>query len=176
MTAPRLASPTSRKTQIAGHGPDEFDRWLAFATVLLLAAILLAIARGYERWHEATMVVWIHLLLVVAALALTLVQLLSRKGTPRHRMLGRVWVAAMFSTALASLFIVEGEAWRFSPIHILSAVVLVEAPVVAWTGRTGRMAHHRSVVRALVLGALVLAGAFTFPFDRLLGTWLFGAS
>lgn len=167
---------TGGRRRAAHRHTETFDRWLAFATGLLLAAVLLAIARGYGRWSEATTTIWIHLLLVVAALALTLVQMLSRKGTPRHRLLGRVWVAAMFSTALASLFIVEGDAWRFSPIHVLSAVVLVEAPMVAWTARTGRIAHHRSVTRALVVGALVLAGAFTFPFDRLLGTWLFDGS
>ena len=30
------------------------------------------------------------------------------------------------------------------------------------------------LVRGLVIGALVVAGAVTFPLGRLLGTWLFG--
>jgi uncharacterized membrane protein len=33
--------------------------------------------------------------------------------------------------------------------------------------------RHRRGVRAMVTGALLIAGFFTFPFDRLLGHWLF---
>jgi len=29
-------------------------------------------------------------------------------------------------------------------------------------------------VRGLIIGALLIAGFFTFPFHRLLGHWLFG--
>ena len=29
------------------------------------------------------------------------------------------------------------------------------------------------MVRGLVIGALLIAGFFTFPFNRLLGSWLF---
>jgi uncharacterized membrane protein len=43
-------------------------------------------------------------------------------------------------------------------------------------GRGGDRHHarHRRGIRAMVLGALLIAGFFTFPFDRLLGRWLFG--
>jgi uncharacterized membrane protein len=33
--------------------------------------------------------------------------------------------------------------------------------------------RHRRSVRAMVTGALLIAGFFTFPFNRLLGHWLF---
>ena len=32
---------------------------------------------------------------------------------------------------------------------------------------------HRGSVRGMVTGALLVAGFFTFPFDRMLGHWLF---
>jgi uncharacterized membrane protein len=36
------------------------------------------------------------------------------------------------------------------------------------------VARHRRTIRALVIGALLVAGFFTFPFGRMLGVWLFG--
>ena len=59
-------------------------------------------------------------------------------------------------------------------IHIISAVTLVLVPRLVWTARHHRVAQHRRAVRGLVTGALLIAGFFTFPFDRLLGHWLFG--
>ena len=62
----------------------------------------------------------------------------------------------------------------FSVIHILSLWVLIQVPILWWTARTHRVARHRRSVRGMVTGALLIAGFFTFPFDRLLGHWLFG--
>ena len=35
------------------------------------------------------------------------------------------------------------------------------------------LARHRRSVHGMVIGALLIAGFFTFPFNRLLGAWLF---
>ena len=40
--------------------------------------------------------------------------------------------------------------------------------------RRHQHARHRAVVRSMVAGALLIAGFFTFPLDRLMGHWLFG--
>jgi len=61
-----------------------------------------------------------------------------------------------------------------SAIHILSAITLVSAPLVAWRAHNHRVVAHRFTVQILVTGALLVAGFFTFPFARLLGRWLFG--
>ena len=80
----------------------------------------------------------------------------------------------MVATAGLSFGIRTINPGGFSPIHALSAFTLVQAPLVAWYAHTHRVAAHRSTVRALVLGALLVAGVFTFPFGRMLGRWLLG--
>ena len=61
----------------------------------------------------------------------------------------------------------------FSPIAILSVFVMVQVPRVVTHARAHNVARHRGNVRGLVIGALLIAGFFTFPFNRLLGHWLF---
>lgn len=152
---------------------DLYERLLAVAAIVLAAAALVAIARGAAEWARVPGVVWLHLATVLLATVLTPVILLRRRGDARHRLLGRVWVAAMLATAAISLF-VHGSGSRFGPIHILSLVVLATAPALWWSARQHQVARHRRLARGLVTGALVIAGFFTFPFDRLLGHWLLG--
>jgi uncharacterized membrane protein len=80
----------------------------------------------------------------------------------------------MFLTALISLDIRMINRGGFSFIHILSVWTLIQVPIIVWSARTHDVARHRSAVRGMVFGALLIAGFFTFPFNRLLGSWLFG--
>ena len=115
------------------------------------------------------------------ATCLTPVMLLRRKGNRRHRQLGYAWVAAMLLTALTSLFfntrspsglgVFSGD---FSPIHILSGIVIVMVPRLVMHARAQNHRAHQRTVHGLVIGALLIAGFFTFRFDRMLGRWLFG--
>ena len=50
----------------------------------------------------------------------------------------------------------------------------MQVPLIVWAARRHDHRRHRNAVRAMVAGALIIAGIFTFPFDRLLGRWLFG--
>ena len=52
--------------------------------------------------------------------------------------------------------------------HRLTAILLVLA------APRNNVSRHRRTVRGLIIGALLIAGFFTFPFERLLGHWLFG--
>lgn len=80
----------------------------------------------------------------------------------------------MLLAALVSLTIRLNKDGSFSVIHILSVYVLVMVPRFVWQARTHQVARHRSGVRGMVIGALLVAGFFTFPFGRLLGRWLLG--
>lgn len=155
---------------VPGHG----DRLLALGAVLLMAAVLVALGRGRAEWAAVPAYVWLHLATIGVALALTPVMLLRPRGDRAHRRLGYVWVAAMFATALLSFGIRLSRHGGLSVIHILSAWVILQMPLIVWTARTHRVARHRRAVRAMVIGALLTAGFFTFPFQRLLGHWLFG--
>ena len=79
----------------------------------------------------------------------------------------------MILTALVSFTIRDTNKGGLSFIHILSIWTLIQVPLIFWSARTHDVRKHRSSVRGMVLGALLIAGFFTFPFDRLLGHWLF---
>jgi uncharacterized membrane protein len=118
--------------------------------------------------------VWRGLLTILVALALTPVMLLGRRGDARHRLLGRIWVVAMLATALLSFGLTTINPGHFSWIHLLSAWTVIQAPIIWWSAATHRVTLHRRSVRGMVTGALLIAGVFTFPFNRLMGQWLFG--
>ncbi len=61
-----------------------------------------------------------------------------------------------------------------SPIHALSVFVAVMVPAAVVRARQHNRAGHESAIRGLVIGSLLVAGFFTLPFGRLLGTWLQG--
>ncbi len=77
-------------------------------------------------------------------------------------------------TALMSFGIRLISPGRLSFIHLLSAWTLIQVPIIVWSARRHDHARHRRAVRGMVLGALLIAGFFTFPFGRLMGRWLFG--
>jgi uncharacterized membrane protein len=165
--------PTMPRKPISSDG---FERGLAYGALVLLAAAVTAIVRGHAEWDRVPAMVWFHLLTILVALVLTPAILLRRRGDRRHRLLGRVWVASMLATAATSLFVHQSGPGRFSVIHLLSAWVLVQAPLIWWSARAHRLDLHRKSVRGMVLGALLIAGFFTFPFHRLLGHWLFAGA
>ncbi|HEX8365594.1 MAG TPA: hypothetical protein VF603_09970 [Allosphingosinicella sp.] len=154
--------------------PDPLDRILAAAATVLLGFVLAALWRGRGEWHQIPLVVWLHLATIVAAVALTPLMLLRRRGDRLHRRLGWVWAAAMALTALFSFGVRGINQGGFSLIHILSAWTLIQVPLIVRAARRHEHAKHRAAVRGMVIGALLVAGFFTFPFDRLMGRWLFG--
>ena len=162
-----------RRTKIS-LVPDLFDRILAAGALLLLAALLAALYRGRPEWGQVPPFVWAHIGTIAVALALTPVMLLRRRGDRLHRRLGWLWAGAMALTALFTFGIRGLNAGAFSFIHILSVWTLIQVPLIVWTARGHYHRAHRSAVRGMVTGALLIAGFFTFPFDRLLGHWLFG--
>lgn len=169
-----MATTIDRARLRTPYAADRYERILAYAAALLLAVVLVAIARGQADWGRVPMLVWAHLATIIVALALTPVMLLGRRGDRRHRRLGTIWVVAMVLTAALSFGIRQTNHGGFSLIHLLSAFTLVQVPLLWHAARTHRVDRHRRGVRAMVTGALLIAGVFTFPFGRMLGHWLFG--
>lgn len=153
---------------------DWYEKLLAGAAIVLMIAVTTALIRGQPYWARVDAAIWAHLLTVVVTLALTPVMLLRRRGDRIHRRLGWVWAIALFATALLSFQVRNANHGGLSWIHILSAWTMVQVPVIVWAARTHRLVQHRRSVRAMVTGAMLLAGYLTFPFNRLLGQWLFG--
>lgn len=153
--------------------PTLYERLLAVGAVVLLGFVIAALAKGYSQWPLVPWQVWPHLITILLALALTPMMLLRKRGDGLHRKLGMIWVVSMIATAALSFNLRVINDGQFSLIHLLSAFTLVMVPVLWWSARTHRVRIHRRAVRGLVTGALLGAGFFTFPFDRLLGHWLF---
>ena len=149
------------------------DRALALAAAVLLAAVCVALVRGHSEWGRVPALVWAHLLTIAVALALTPAMMVRPRGDRDHRRLGTVWVCAMIATAAISLFVHVSGPGRFGVIHLLSVWTLIQVPLIWWTARTHQVMRHRRAVRGMVIGAVLIAGFFTFPFGRLLGHWLF---
>jgi len=83
--------------------------------------------------------------------------------------MGRAWVTAMAVVALSSFAIFEIRLLGpFSPIHLLSLFTLVQLGVAVRAARRGDIALHRRVMKGLVFGVLMLAGAFTFLPGRIM--------
>jgi uncharacterized membrane protein len=119
----------------------------------------------------------IHVIAALLAIALGTYVVAGRKGTPGHRLAGRLWVGAMVATALGSFFI---EAQRFplhtplgtfGPIHLLSAFTLWNLWRAVTAIRRGAVTEHRRAMVGAFAG-LVIAGLFTLVPGRTLGAWV----
>jgi uncharacterized membrane protein len=123
----------------------------------------------------APLVIRIHALSALAAFAVGLVQFAAPKGTMPHRVIGWSWAALMLAIAVSSLFIHLLRIWGpWSPIHLLSILVLVTLPAALWAAHRHEVGWHRRAMTLLFLGALVIAGGFTLLPGRIMHAVVFG--
>lgn len=172
ITGERRAQGRARKRR--SLAPDRFEKALALGSILLLSALVAALIRGRAQWAELDISVWAHLATIAAALVLTPILLLRRRGDRVHRRLGWAWAGLMFGTALISFNIRLNTPGKLSWIHLLSVLTILLVPTILLAARKHWITTHRNFARGTVTGALLLAGFFTFPFERLLGRWLLG--
>lgn len=117
-----------------------------------------------------------HALAAIAGLIVGLVQFAMPKGTLPHRVLGYVWVGLMLLVAASSLFIFKLRMiGPFSPIHLLSVLMLVGLYQAVRYARQGNIKAHRSTMLQLFGFGLIVAGGFTFLPGRTMHTVLFGS-
>ena len=116
----------------------------------------------------------IHLVSVVPALPLGAYVLLARKGTARHRLLGKLWLLLMIAAAMSALWIRHLNDGSFSAIHLLVPVVLVGGWRVVATARRGDIVAHRRVLLTLFVAGLLVPALFAFAPGRLMAVWLLG--
>ena len=165
-----LAAP-ARRDPLA---PEAFDKFLAAAAVVLLAAVATALARGFGEWGQVPAIVWAHIGTILVALALTPVMLLRPRGDWLHRRLGWTWASALFLSAALSFDVTALHPGHWSYIHLLSLFTMFQVPFIVVAARRHNWKRHRAAVRGMVTGGLVVAGFFTLSATRILGGWLFG--
>jgi uncharacterized membrane protein len=116
-----------------------------------------------------------HAFAALAALAIGGTQLALPKGTTRHRVMGYAWAALMLVIAISSFWIQQIRLiGPFSPIHLLSIIVLITVPLAVWHAHMHRVAKHRRVMISLYVFALIGAGVFTLLPGRIMHAVVFG--
>jgi uncharacterized membrane protein len=124
---------------------------------------------------DASPTIQIHAFAAMAAFVLGAVQLAAAKGTLPHRIVGWFWVSLMAAICISSFFIHTIRLWGpWSPIHLLSIFTLATLPVAVWRAHRHDVARHRNAMISLYLGALVIAGLFTFWPGRIMHAVVFG--
>jgi uncharacterized membrane protein len=124
---------------------------------------------------EASGTIPLHAFAAMAAFALGIVQFAAPKGTLPHRTVGWIWVGLMAVVATSSFWIHEIRLLGpWSPIHLLSIFTLIVLPIAVWRARRHRVADHRRIMILIFVGALVIAGLFTFLPGRVMHAVVFG--
>jgi len=120
-----------------------------------------------------TPVILIHLATAVASVVVGGAMFLMKKGTPQHRLSGRVWVVLMAVTALVS-FAIQTRG-HFTWIHLLSLTVLVMLVRAIWAVRNRNIRLHQRLVIGTYSG-LLIAGMFALAPGRRLGSLVWHAA
>jgi uncharacterized membrane protein len=124
---------------------------------------------------DASPVVQVHAFAAMAAFGLGIVQFVAPKGTLPHRTVGWVWVALLATIAISSFWIHEIRMWGpFSPIHLLSILVLIMLPRAVWAAHHHKVPAHKRGMLGIFVGGLVIAGAFTLAPGRIMHAVVFG--
>ena len=145
---------------------------LGLLSLLALIRAATGIAPAAPVAHDVA--VAIHLMSVLPAIPLGIYVLLTRKGGARHRLLGRIWMALMASTAISALFIRVLNHGGFSWIHLFVPVTLLAAWAAIAAARAGDIPRHRRRLVGMFLGAMVIPGLFAFSPGRVMAIWAFG--
>jgi len=126
---------------------------------------------------DASFAIQFHAAAAILAFVVGAVVLFRRKGDGRHRLAGRIWVALMVVVSLSSFFIHTLKVWGvWSPIHILSVTTLAALVYAVAAIRRRDVATHARAMKITYLGALVVAGIFTFMPGRIMNEVFFGGS
>jgi len=145
-------------------------------------AVLASMTRLGGRLHApnldplaaAPIQIQIHVAAVTAALAIGVVLMLGLKGNTVHRALGWMWVTAMATAAISSLFIHRANGGAFSFLHLFAGWTLVALPMGVFAARKHNVRLHGRTMTGMFVGGLLIAGAFAFMPGRLMWRVLFG--
>lgn len=118
-----------------------------------------------------------HLLTVVPCVFLGAYLLLFKKGGLIHQNLGKLYMVLMLLTAFTTLFMEArvGPVFlgHFGWIHLFSFLVLWTVPTAYLAIRKGNVRKHQRKMILMYVGAILIAGGFTFAPGRYLHTLFF---
>ncbi len=127
---------------------------------------------NWQLLVQTSLAIQIHLIVAIMAFFIGAVQLLLKKGTIYHKIIGRFWVAFIVIICLSSFWIKElipnSYFYGYSPIHLLSIFVLIQTSKGLYYARVGNIKKHKKSMIYTYIGGLFVAGTFTFYPNRLL--------
>lgn len=129
----------------------------------------------------STFQVQIHWIAALVTMLLGIAIFIRKKGDATHRMTGRLYVAAMVVTAISAFFIRNITDQQptsllkgFSFIHLLIPYTLISLVMAIRAIRQGRVNDHKKGMIMTFIGAIIIAGSFTFLPGRHMHTFFFG--
>jgi uncharacterized membrane protein len=128
--------------------------------------------------NEFTPAIIVHFMIATFALAMGMLIFANRKGTPGHKLMGKLWVTMIAAVALSSFFIHtlnrSEQFWGLSWMHLFSVYTLSQIGLAIWHIRHGRGHQHgRAMKRAYITG-LAISIFFTLLPSGLLHKLVFG--
>jgi len=141
-----------------------------------LFAIFLTITNAETMTYHQLM--FIHLATVVPCFFLGALLFLMKKGTKSHRLVGKIYMGLMLFTAIVTLFMPAQVGPRifdhFGYLHSFSLLTLWSVPYAYFAIRKGDVRRHQRALILLYVGAILIAGGFTFFPGRYLHVLYFG--
>ena len=129
---------------------------------------------GIEYFFAASLAIKIHIIAALVALGLGITIFTGRKGTSRHKALGKVFLVFMLATATSAIFIRQINNGGFSWIHIFVPVTFFAAWETVYYIRKGNIRRHRNAVTGMFFGALLIPGLLSMLPGRLMSVIIFG--
>ena len=122
----------------------------------------------------------IHAFLALLAIPLGAYILFNKKGTAKHKFLGKIWVVFLIIVSATAIFIQEINSGEYSLIHLLIPFTLLSLIHSIRSIKKYKMtrkikykyAHMYSMI-GVYIGALILAGALTLMPGRIVHELLF---
>jgi uncharacterized membrane protein len=131
---------------------------------------------------NAPLPIQLHVMTVVPAFFLgTWLLFGSTKGSPRHRLVGKIYLTLMAITATAAVFIrsFSGLSVTIGPLKL--GLLHLFVALTAWSiwrtlryVKAGEIEGHRHSMRGMYFGALIVAGLLAFAPGRIMYRMFFG--
>lgn len=119
-----------------------------------------------------TYLMYAHLITVVPCFFIGAYLLAVKKGTSFHKTIGKVYMILIFATAIITLFMPAhvGPQFlnHFGWIHLFSFLTLYSVPTAIIAVKKGQIRRHKLKMILLYIGAIIIAGGFTFTPGRYL--------
>jgi len=123
---------------------------------------------------NASLAIQIHVVAAFIALGLGITMWMRPKGTKGHKFVGRSFIILMLLTAISSFWIRELNRGGLSWIHIFIPLTLFASWEAIHYIRKGNLKRHKSAVKGMFFGALLIPGFLSFLPGRRMWMLFFG--